>query len=79
MFDPLNKRSFFVMLFISVLLVNVIGNNSLGATTNVINNSVAGANPVITWNHLISQIGMEEKLPTTTLIRAYSLGTCSYL
>jgi hypothetical protein len=61
------------MLFISVLLVNVIGNNSLGATSNVINNSVAGANPVITWNRLISQIGMEEKLPTTTLIRAYAL------
>jgi hypothetical protein len=61
------------MLFISLLLVNVIGNNSLGATSNGINNSVAGANPVITWNRLISQIGMEEKLPTTTLIRAYAL------
>jgi hypothetical protein len=72
-FDPLNKRSFVVMLFISVLLANVIGNNSLGATSNVINNSVAGANPVITWNRLISQIGMEEKLPTTTFLRAYAL------
>src|SRR5215472_1911970 len=61
------------MLFISLLLVNVIGNNSLGATSNVINSSVAGANPVITWNRLISQIGIEEKLPTTTLIRAYAL------
>ena len=61
------------MLFVSVLLVNVIGTNSLGATSNVINNSVAGANPVITWNRLISQIGIEEKLPTTTLIRAYAL------
>jgi len=60
------------MLIISVLLVNV-GNNSLGATSNVINNSMAGTNPVITWNHLISQIGIEEKLPTTTLIRAYAL------
>ena len=60
------------MLFISVLSVNVIGNNSLGATSNVINNSVAGANPVITWNRLISQLGMEEKL-NTTLIRAYAL------
>lgn len=61
------------MLFVSVLLVNVIGNNSLGATNNIINNSAAGVNPVITWNHLISQLGVEEKLPTTTLIRAYAL------
>ena len=60
------------MLFISLLFVNVIGNNSLGATSNAINNSVADANPVITWNRLISQIGMEAKLPTT-LIRAYAL------
>jgi len=63
------------MLFVSVLLVNVIGNNSLGATNNIINNSAAGVNPVITWNHLISQLGVEEKLPTTTLIRAYALAS----
>jgi hypothetical protein len=61
------------MLFLSVLLVNIIGTNSLGATSNVIDNSMAGANPVITWNRLISQIGMEEKLPTTTFLRAYAL------
>ena len=61
------------MLFISVLLLNAIVNNSLGATSNVINNSMAGANPVITWNRLISQLGMEEKLPTTTFLRAYAL------
>ena len=39
----------------------------------VLCNPVAGANPVITWNRLISQIGIQEKLPTTTLIRVYAL------
>ena len=55
------------------MLINIIGNNSLGATNNIINNSAGDANPVIIWNHLISQLGMKEKLPTTTLTRAYAL------
>ena len=33
---PLNKRSLVVLLFVSAWLVNVIGNNSLGASSRII-------------------------------------------